>query len=164
MNPTFFCATKWLYLLYSLSDKFYYILLLSVLFNKVYFSTCHSSILLLCFANIFSLINSILPLFSIIAFTDKKFLFNFEILGVVKRNPLFLHEIEWKNNGFLFTTPNIYNFFQLIILKFNNSWSFSYHCFICLGHTKLRIQFSKISNVITFICHVCNCSWVNNIH
>jgi len=35
------------------------------------------------------------------------------ILGVVKRNPLFLHEIEWKNNGFLFTTPNIkYNRFQ----------------------------------------------------
>ena len=31
------------------------------------------------------------------------------ILGVVKRNPLFLHEIEWKNNGFLFTTPNINN-------------------------------------------------------
>jgi len=30
------------------------------------------------------------------------------ILGVVKRNPLFLHEIEWKNNGFLFTTSNIY--------------------------------------------------------
>jgi len=30
------------------------------------------------------------------------------ILGVVKRNPLFLHVIEWKNNGFLFTTPNIY--------------------------------------------------------
>ena len=30
------------------------------------------------------------------------------ILGAVKRNPLFLHEIEWKNNGFLFTTPNIY--------------------------------------------------------
>jgi len=30
------------------------------------------------------------------------------ILGVVKRNPLFLHEIEWKNNGFLFTTPNMY--------------------------------------------------------
>jgi len=29
------------------------------------------------------------------------------ILGVVKRNSLFLHEIEWKNNGFLFTTPNI---------------------------------------------------------
>jgi len=24
------------------------------------------------------------------------------ILGVVKRNSLFLHEIEWKNNGFLF--------------------------------------------------------------
>jgi len=32
------------------------------------------------------------------------------ILGVVKRNPLFLHEIEWKNNGFLFTTSNI-NYF-----------------------------------------------------
>jgi len=30
------------------------------------------------------------------------------ILGVVKRNPIFLHEIEWKNNGFLFTTPNTY--------------------------------------------------------
>jgi len=29
------------------------------------------------------------------------------ILDVVKRNPLFLHEIEWKNNGFLFTTLNI---------------------------------------------------------
>jgi len=28
------------------------------------------------------------------------------ILDVVKRNPLFLHEIEWKNNGFLFITPN----------------------------------------------------------
>jgi len=25
---------------------------------------------------------------------------------IVKRNPLFLHEIEWKNNGFVFTTPN----------------------------------------------------------
>ena len=32
---------------------------------------------------------------------------NTDILGVVKRNPLFLHEIKWKNNGFLFTTPNI---------------------------------------------------------
>jgi len=29
------------------------------------------------------------------------------LLGIVKRNPLFLHEIEWKNNGFLFT--NIIN-------------------------------------------------------
>jgi len=29
------------------------------------------------------------------------------ILSILKRNPLFLHEIEWKNNGFLFTTPNI---------------------------------------------------------
>jgi len=25
--------------------------------------------------------------------------FKKKILGVVKRNPLFLHEIEWKNNG-----------------------------------------------------------------
>ena len=33
---------------------------------------------------------------------------NICILGVVKRNPLFLHEIEWKNNGFFFTTPNNY--------------------------------------------------------
>jgi len=30
-----------------------------------------------------------------------------DILGVVKRNTLFLHEIEWKNNGFLFITSNI---------------------------------------------------------
>jgi len=29
------------------------------------------------------------------------------VLGLVKRNPLFLHEIKWKNNGFIFTTPNI---------------------------------------------------------
>jgi len=36
---------------------------------------------------------------------------NKNILGVVKRNPLFLHEIEWKNNGFLFTTPNIIAFY-----------------------------------------------------
>ena len=36
------------------------------------------------------------------------------ILSVVKRNPLFLHEIEWKNNGFLFTTPNIYIKIDLI--------------------------------------------------
>jgi len=34
------------------------------------------------------------------------------ILGVVKRNPLFLHEIESKNNGFLFTTSNISNSLQ----------------------------------------------------
>jgi len=30
------------------------------------------------------------------------------ILGVIKRNPLFFHSISCKNNGFLFTTPNIY--------------------------------------------------------
>ena len=30
------------------------------------------------------------------------------ILGVVKRNPLLFHSISCKNNGFLFTTPNIY--------------------------------------------------------
>jgi len=40
------------------------------------------------------------------------------VLGVVKRNPLFLHEIQWKNNGFLFTIPNIlymfiYRMFQI---------------------------------------------------
>jgi len=35
----------------------------------------------------------------------------FKLLGVVKRNPLFLHEIEkWKNNEFLFTTPNILSY------------------------------------------------------
>jgi len=37
------------------------------------------------------------------------------ILGVVKKNPLFLHEIEWKNNGFLFTTPNIYAAMQVCV-------------------------------------------------
>jgi len=30
-----------------------------------------------------------------------------QILGVIKRNPLFSHSISCKNNGFLFTTPNI---------------------------------------------------------
>jgi len=39
-------------------------------------------------------------------FVKKMYVYTY-ILGVVKRNPLFLHEIEWKNNGFLFTTPNI---------------------------------------------------------
>jgi len=29
------------------------------------------------------------------------------ILGVVKTNPLFFHSISCKNNGFLFTTPNM---------------------------------------------------------
>ena len=37
----------------------------------------------------------------------RNLVFQRQVLGVVKRNPLFLHEIEWKNNGFLFTTPNI---------------------------------------------------------
>jgi len=41
----------------------------------------------------------------------------FNILGVVKRNPLFLHEIEWKNNGFLFTTPNIFQYGIWKVLK-----------------------------------------------
>ena len=40
------------------------------------------------------------------------------ILGVVKRNPLFLHEIEWKNNEFLFTTPYIY-IYHIKIFHFN---------------------------------------------
>jgi len=35
---------------------------------------------------------------------------NYVILGVVKRNPLFFHSISCKNNGFLFTTPNIWKF------------------------------------------------------
>jgi len=41
------------------------------------------------------------------------------ILGVVKRNPLFLHEIEWKNNGFLFTTPNMLSRKWLSIIAIN---------------------------------------------
>ena len=46
------------------------------------------------------------------------------ILGVVKRNPLFLHEIEWKNNGFLFTTPNIILFLKPKALIFlTNDWN-----------------------------------------
>jgi len=32
----------------------------------------------------------------------------YNILGIVKRNPLFFHSISYKNNGFLFTTLNIY--------------------------------------------------------
>jgi len=42
------------------------------------------------------------------------------VLGVVKRNPLFLHEIEWKNNGFLFTIPNIKKNFGLILYLKDN--------------------------------------------
>jgi len=34
------------------------------------------------------------------------------VLGVIKRNPLFFHSISCKNNGFLFTTPNILNIKQ----------------------------------------------------
>jgi len=41
-----------------------------------------------------------------------------QILGVVKKNPLFLHEIEWKN-GFLFTIPNIYIYIYLYHLCYN---------------------------------------------
>ena len=61
------------------------------------------------------------------------------ILGVVKRNPLFLHEIEWKNNGFLFTTPNI-NFF---IRTF-------YYLIICDGNKSLddRVKVLKISSYV----------------
>jgi len=47
------------------------------------------------------------------------------VLGVVKRNPLFLHEIEWKNNGFLFTTPNI-KFFHNMKLYFRATLSIVY--------------------------------------
>jgi len=36
------------------------------------------------------------------------------ILGVVKRNPLFFPSISCKNNGFLFTTPNIYNTYKFL--------------------------------------------------
>jgi len=34
------------------------------------------------------------------------------ILGMVKRNPLFFHSISCKNNGFLFTTPNMRGVFN----------------------------------------------------
>jgi len=47
----------------------------------------------------------------------KIYLKNLFILGVVKRNSLFLHEIEWKNNGFLFTTPNILQKYHISIKK-----------------------------------------------
>ena len=39
------------------------------------------------------------------------------LLGVVKRNPLFFHSISCKNNGFLFTTPNIKTFMLNLILN-----------------------------------------------
>ena len=42
----------------------------------------------------------------IVHIVQKLYLLNSYIM-CSKRNPLFLHEIEWKNNGFLFTTPNI---------------------------------------------------------
>jgi len=46
------------------------------------------------------------------------YIYIFIILGVVKRNPLFLHEIEWKNNGFLFTTPNINVEINIVRMKY----------------------------------------------
>ena len=33
------------------------------------------------------------------------------------KKKLFLHEIEWKNNGFLFTTPNKYIDLKIILLE-----------------------------------------------
>jgi len=50
------------------------------------------------------------------------------LLGVVKRNPLFFHSISCKNNGFLFTTPNM---FEKIISK--NLISISYLLFHSFG-------------------------------
>ena len=48
------------------------------------------------------------------------------ILSVVKRNPLFLHEIEWKNNGFLFTTSNIYIYIYIYIFVDNIIYIYIY--------------------------------------
>jgi len=39
------------------------------------------------------------------------------MLGIVKRNPLFFHSISCKNNGFLFTIPNILIMFIRIVLQ-----------------------------------------------
>jgi len=58
---------------------------------------------------------------------NHQFRFNFIILRIVKRNPLFLHEIEWKNNGFLFTTPNI------IILHHGIYYRFHLYLFFSLS-------------------------------
>jgi len=44
------------------------------------------------------------------------------ILGV-KRIPLFLHEIEWKNNAFLFTTPNIIDMTETLLIKINKNFA-----------------------------------------
>jgi len=44
------------------------------------------------------------------------------ILDVVKRNPLFLHEIEWKNNGFLFTTLNIFNIYRVRLITYKSDY------------------------------------------
>jgi len=62
------------------------------------------------------------------------------ILGVIKRNPLFLHKIEWKNNGFFFTIPNM--FFLLCIFKY--CIIFFYYCEIkkdCIGRTFANILY-----------------------
>ena len=39
-------------------------------------------------------------------------------IGVVKRNLLFLHEIEWKNNGFLFTVQLIQEIVLMFFIQF----------------------------------------------
>jgi len=59
---------------------------------------------------------------------NKNKFFKNNILGVVKRNPLFLHEIEWKNNGFLFTTPNIQTDMSTYILVLTRLLLLFYVC------------------------------------
>jgi len=52
------------------------------------------------------------------------------VLSVIKRNPLFFHSISCKNNGFLFTTPNInenkIQTYSIILLYLWHTIFFSY--------------------------------------
>jgi len=76
------------------------------------------------------------------------------ILGVVKRNPLFFHSISCKNNGFLFTTPNIkpwpvkWSFLNFMLVSCTTIIYFFHFLFIIkilfiIGHNKLTCSCKK---------------------
>ena len=89
------------------------------------------------------------------------------ILGVVKRNPLFFHSISCKNNGFLFTTPNI-NMNILLTTTLLSYTSQQETCVQYLRHRnnpclflkisendkQLKHYFSRLSNLMEYTVHL----------
>jgi len=89
-------------------------------------------------------------IWSIKIHTYVKYILNIlNILGVVKRNPLFFHSISCKN-GFLFTTPNIkYIKYIKYILKYILKFIYTekYTCIINIYKNTLRIIIKKIHEI-----------------